>query len=78
MVRTRVITITAMCLALWTPLVIGGEGELPLDRGHRILLERGLQILATTTPFEPYNTSPDDVYWSAFEGSGFTTPYEYY
>lgn len=72
MIPTRTTAIIALCLALWTPLVVAQES---LDRGHRILLEKGLQIQAVTSPYLPYNSPPDDAYWATLDASGFTTPY---
>ena len=43
------------------------------DRGHRILLQRGLQIQAATTVQAP--TVMDSTYLTAWGNSNFTTPY---
>lgn len=60
-------------LAVCTPMA--GAAEELLDRGHRLLLEKGFQILAVTSPWLPYNSPPDDAYWATLEAGGFTAPY---
>ena len=68
--------------AHWNEVVFTGDLTIPdpppapmLDRGHRVLLEKGLQIQAMITPHLPYNPPPDAAYWSTLDAANFTTPY---
>ena len=72
MIRRETTLMGVIGLVLCATQVMGAA---PLDRGHQILLEKGLQMQAMTSPYQPYNPSPNSVYWSAFANSNFIAPW---